>query len=131
MSRFILCCVALGAIFLSESTTMYAATPARTPDQLVKNLTEAAETGEVKDYLANLSAGSAQAIKESIANRAALFQTQQKLQQALDDRFGKGGKLLSPPPDSLKSATRHLISAEILSKKQTPGGGVEMLVITR
>lgn len=110
------------------SSLAHAIAPAKTPDELIRNLATAAQQGNSDDFLAGLTASSRKAVIDSFANQAVLRDAQQSFQQALDERFGKGGKVLDAAPDDLKSAVSRLAAAEVLEKKPGPGGAVQLRV---
>jgi hypothetical protein len=110
------------------SSLAHAMVPAKTPDELIRNLVAAAQQGNSNDFLAGLTANSRKAVIDSIANQAVLREAQHSFQQALEERLGKGGEVLDAAPDDLKSAVSRLAAAEILEKKPGPGGTVQLRV---
>jgi len=110
------------------SSLAHAIAPAKTPDELIQNLLTAAQEGNTEDYLAGLTANSRKAVIDSFASEAVLREAQQSFQQALDERFGKGSKILEADPDNIKSAISRLTAAEILEKKAGPGGTMQLRV---
>ncbi len=114
--------------WLLGATFVHAATPAKTPEDLIGSLIAAARQGATDDFLANLTARSRKAVSESFARQAAVEEAQEVFRQAMDERFGKGAKTLLSAPDDLKSAISRLAGAEILEKKPGPGGTMSVRV---
>jgi hypothetical protein len=117
-------------VILCVSPSVFAGEPARTPDQLIKNLVEAARKGDVEGFLSGLTEGSRKALTESVANRSALRQALDDFEKALDERFGGGAEVLATPQDDLKTAIGRLAGAEVISQAERPDGSVELRVKT-
>jgi len=117
-------------LLLGVPTLAYAGTPAKTPEELIRNLITAAQQGNTDDFLAGLTMSSRKALEGAMARRAAVDAANQAFRQALDERFGKGAPVLSSPPEDLKSAISRLADAEVVEKKPAPAGGVHLRVKT-
>jgi hypothetical protein len=120
----------MAVILLCVSFSGFAGAPAQTPDQLIKNLVEAARKGDVEGFLSGLTEGSRKAVTESVANRSALRQALEDFEKALDERFGRGAEVLATPQDDLKTAIGRLAGAEVISQAERPDGSVELRVKT-
>jgi hypothetical protein len=121
---------AVAVLVLCVSTLVRADETARTPEQLIKSLIEAARRGDVEGFLGGLTVDSRKALTESVAGQATLRQAGEEFQKALDERFGKGTKTLAAAPEDLKAALGHLVAAEVVSQKKRPDGSVELQVKT-
>jgi hypothetical protein len=108
----------------------YSAPLAKTPDDLIRNLINAAQQGNTDDFLAGLTSSSRKAVADSFLRQRELDAAQQAFQQALDERFGKGAPTLPSSPEDLKSAIGRLAGAELVEKAPAPGGGMKLRVKT-
>ena len=87
--RAILSVVACFGLFPQMLAAPDVTSPARTPDELIKNLTLAANKGDADSFLSAMTDKSRKALEESFANRVALQEAQDHFQQTLNERFGK------------------------------------------
>lgn len=119
--------VAVTSILLAAAMAQ-ASAPAKTPEDLVRNLTAAAQQGNSDEVMSYLTASSRKALTDSFASQAAMRSAQQEFQQALDEKFGKGGELLASPVDDIKTAMGRLGGAEVLETKPSTGGSVHIRI---
>jgi hypothetical protein len=129
MHRSVKIISAATALWLA-ATFAQASAPAKTPEELMKNLISSAQQGNTETFLASLTTSSRKAVSDSFARQASVQTAQQAFQQALDEKFGKGGEVLSAPADDLKSAISRLTSAELLETKPGSGGTAHLRVKT-
>jgi hypothetical protein len=117
-------------LLLAMSALAHAGGPAKTPEQLIQELSAAAKEGDTVGFLSYLTANARGAVEESVASQSALRIAEESFQEALDERFGKGAPILTSPPMDLKSALSRIRSIELLSKKAGPLGTVYLRVET-
>jgi hypothetical protein len=115
---------------MGTSILAAATPPARTPEQVLENLVQAAQKGDVEEVLSCMTADSRQAVTESFVRQAALRKAGESFRAALEARFGKGAEMLTAPPDDLATAVGRLAAAEIVAKTARPDGSVELQVKT-
>jgi hypothetical protein len=118
---------AVTAICLASALAQSSA-PAKTPEDLIRNLAVAAQQGNSEAVMASLTASSRKALSDSFAQQAGLQAAQQAFQKALDEKFGKGGELLAPPADDIKTAMSRLAGAEVLETKPASAGSVHIRI---
>jgi hypothetical protein len=129
MDRTVIRCAAVTAICLAAAVAQ-ASAPAKTPEELIRNLVAAAQQGNSDEVMASLTSSSRKALSDAFAHESAMRAAQQTFQQALDEKFGKGGKLLISPSDDLKTSLSRLAGAEVLETKPGPGGSAHLRVRT-
>ncbi len=115
---------------LCVSAGLAAGARAAAPEDLVKDLLAAAQSGDVDGFLSGLTTDSRQALIEAVAHQAALSRALEQFQQALDERFGAGAEMLASPPDDLQAALARFANAEVIGQREAPDGAVELHVKT-
>jgi hypothetical protein len=112
--------------------------PARTPDELIRNLASAAKKGDVNDFLASLTDSSRRAAEQSFARRAAqqkspAYPQRETVARPSDDSViltprmsHPGRQYLRTTTDDLQSAFSRLKAVEVLSKQERSDGSVEL-----
>jgi hypothetical protein len=121
---------AMAVVLLCPTIVVAAGAPAETPEQLIRDLAGAARRGDVEGFLAGLTADSRKALKDSLANQAALRQARDEFQKALDERFGRSAGALEEPAEDLAAAIAPLAAAEFLGQKTRTDGSVDVRVKT-
>jgi hypothetical protein len=80
---------ALALLVLLSASFARAADSARTPEQLIEELSAAAKKGDADGFLADLTNDSQGRIAEALKSQASLRSAQEDFFHALDERFGK------------------------------------------
>lgn len=125
MLRSIALCIAVIFLLLGFNSCTHRA---KTPDELIKNLTSAANKGDADSFLSAMTDKSRKALEESFANRVALQEAQDHFQEALNERFGKISPAITVAPADFKSTLRRLKGMEILSRNPGRDGTMELRV---
>ncbi len=126
--RFHLASAFLALFSLSGSTPVHDS--ARSPEQLIQDLAAAAKSGDTDAFLSHLTDESRKAVDEWLKNQANLRQAQENLLKALDERFPESRAKVIPPTRDLKRVLGLISSLELVSKKEGPGGTMELRVKT-
>lgn len=122
MSRSRFCSAVISAAVLSAVASASMAQRARSPEQLMSNLIDAARAGNVPAFLSGVDPQSRRALAASKKGQTALDNASSAFQRALDERFGPSGVVLVAPRESLETAIGRLGSAQVLDSRITPRG---------
>src|SRR5450631_427640 len=91
---------------------------ANTPGKLVQELAQAAHNGDIKGFLANMSADTQLAMAGAEATESKLLQAQRDFLATLDERFGKWLQGQQPIIADRKTTLSRFVNIELIGVEQ-------------
>jgi hypothetical protein len=104
--------------------------PATTPEELIHDLDSSAKAQDADRFLSNLTTESRKVLNEWLTNQADLQRAQEDFRKALDEQFPESRTKETPTVVDLKQVLGTITSFEFVSKKEGPGGGMDLRVKT-